>query len=101
MPVETQMIQQAYKFALDPSSAQAAMLASHAGARRYAYNWAHATISAAADARKAQQDAGVEVTIPIPRQMKTPGDEGVGVRWTRFKNSAIGCRACRRLLTRS
>ena len=37
MPVETQMIQQAYKFALDPSSAQAAMLASHAGARRYAW----------------------------------------------------------------
>jgi transposase len=106
VPVETRIQQQAFRFALDPLPRQARMFASHAGARRYAYNWAHAVISAAADACKAQQDAGVEVTIPIPRQIKTltdegaVADEGVGVRWTRFKSTAVGCRACRKMLHR-
>lgn len=100
MPAETRMIQQAYKFALDPAQAQARMLASHAGARRYAYNWAHAFISEAADARQAQKDAGEEPTIVIPRQMKTPDHRGVGVSWTEFKNTAVGCATCRRLLAR-
>ncbi|WP_133150626.1 helix-turn-helix domain-containing protein, partial [Frankia canadensis] len=31
---------QAYRFALDPNDAQAANLRRHAGAARFAYNWA-------------------------------------------------------------
>ena len=93
MPVEVQMIQQAYKFALDPTQAQAAALASHAGARRYAFNWAHAMISAAADARQAQKDAGLEPDITIPGQFE------IGPQWTRWRDTATGCRRCRALLT--
>ena len=100
MPVETRTIQQAFKFAIDPTPQQARMLASHAGARRAAYNWANAMIMNAADARRAQKDAGQEPTIPIPRQMKTPDHPGVGVLWTRHKNTAVGCKTCRRLLAR-
>lgn len=100
MPVETRAVQQAYKFALDPTPQQARMLASHAGAKRYAFNFANALIMTAADARRAQKDAGEELTTPIPRQMKTPDHPGVGVLWTRFKNTAVGCRTCRRLLAR-
>ena len=79
--METQMIQQAYLFALDPTQAQAATLASHAGARRYAFNWAHAMIAAAADARQAQKDAGLEPDIAIPGQFE------VGPAWTRCRSA--------------
>ena len=92
--METQMIQQAYLFALDPTQAQAATLASHAGARRYAFNWAHAMIAAAADARQAQKDAGLEPDIAIPGQFE------VGPAWTRWRDAAVGCKTCRRLLAR-
>lgn len=129
MPTEIRMIQQAYRFALDPTSAQARALASHGGAKRASFNFAHAMISAGADARKAQQEAlalqyvseglsasdaerkaKAEATIPIPRQMKIPDPsdpkrirvlhEGVGVKWTEFTRTAVGCTICRRLLAR-
>jgi hypothetical protein len=92
MPTEIRMIQQAYKFALDPTPAQARMLASHAGAKRYVYNWTHAAILTAAQARQAQKDAGEEPSVQIPGQFD------LGPVFTRFKNTAIGCRACRALL---
>ena len=132
MPVEVRMIQQAYRFALDPTPRQERMLRSHAGARRAAYNYAHAMIMAGADACKAKKDALVlqylseglsepeaarkakaeaEAEIPVPRQMKIPDPadpkrikvlhKGVGVEWTRFKNTAVGCKTCRRLLARA
>jgi hypothetical protein len=94
MPVQVTMIQQAYKFALDLTPRQARMLASHAGARRYVYNWTHAAIMAAAGARQAQKDAGEEPTVQIPGQFD------LGPVFTRFKNTAVGCRACRVLLGR-
>lgn len=92
MTTQVTMIQQAYKFALDPTPRQARMLASHAGARRYVYNWTHAAITAAAGARQAQKDAGEEPTVQIPGQFD------LGPVFTRFKNTATGCRRCRALL---
>jgi transposase len=100
VPVEVRMVQQAYKFALDPTGAQAGMLASHAGAKRFAYNFAYAMTMGPGDARHAQKKAGEKQTIPVPRQMKTPDHPGTGVEWTRFKNTAVGCVRCRRLLAR-
>ncbi len=66
MPVETQLIQRAYKFALDPTPRQARMLASHAGGARAAYNWGNARIIAALDAREAEKADGGEPKTEIP-----------------------------------
>jgi putative transposase len=66
MPVEIQRIQQAYKFALDPTPRQARMLASHAGGARFAFNWGNAQIIAALDARQAEKDAGAQPTVKVP-----------------------------------
>jgi putative transposase len=95
MPVEIQVIQQAHRFALDPTPRQERMLRSHAGARRYVYNWTHAAIMTAADERQAQKDSGEEPTAQIPGQFD------LGPVFTAFKNTARGCRACRALLARS
>ncbi|WP_198163406.1 helix-turn-helix domain-containing protein [Rhodococcus sp. WMMA185] len=46
---------QAYRFALDPTSAQDAMLRSHCGAQRFAYNWGLATVKANLDQRAAER----------------------------------------------
>jgi len=131
VPTEIRMIQQAYKFALDPTPAQARMFASFAGAKRASFNFAHAMIMAGADACKARKDelvlrylseglseseaarkakAEAEATIPVPRQMKIPDPadprkirvlhRGVGVEWTEFTRTAVGCTTCRRLLAR-
>ena len=66
MPAETQMIQQAYRFALDPTPRQARMLASHAGGARFAYNWGNARIIAALDAREAEKADGGEPVTQLP-----------------------------------
>jgi transposase len=95
LPVEVQVVQQAYRFALDPTPSQERMLRSHAGARRYVYNWTHAAITEAAGARQAQKDAGQEPTVQIPGQFD------LGPVFTRFKNTAVGCRRCRALLARA
>lgn len=36
---ETRVVQQAYKFELDPNEAQRVLLAKSVGARRFVYNW--------------------------------------------------------------
>src|SRR6266581_722864 len=92
MPVETQMIQQAYRFALDPTPRQARMLASHAGGSRFAYNWGLARIIAALDAREAEKEAGGEPVTPLPSHFD------LCKAWTVHKNTAVGCRHCRALL---
>lgn len=45
MPIETQIIQQAYKFRLAPTEAQASAFASHAGAARFIFNHGIAEIA--------------------------------------------------------
>ena len=42
----TVTVMQAYRFALDPTPAQVRNLERHAGAARFAYNWALAAVKA-------------------------------------------------------
>ncbi|GAB3550763.1 putative transposase [Actinopolyspora lacussalsi] len=50
---------QAYQFALDPTPQQRAMLSSHCGASRFAYNWALAQVKAVMNQRVAEASYGV------------------------------------------
>ncbi len=52
-------VMQAYRFALAPNNAQAAALARHAGAARFAFNWGLARVKAALDQREAERSYGV------------------------------------------
>ena len=52
-------IVQAYQFALDPTPGQEAMLRSHCGAQRYAYNWGLARVKANLGQREAEKSYGV------------------------------------------
>lgn len=53
------IVNQAYRFALDPNAAQLAALASHAGASRKAFNWALALVKAQMDQRAAEKTYGL------------------------------------------
>lgn len=46
------LVTQAYRFALDPTSAQQRMLASHCGGRRFAYNWGLGLVKARLELRE-------------------------------------------------
>ncbi|MHA6804047.1 IS607 family element RNA-guided endonuclease TnpB [Salinifilum ghardaiensis] len=50
---------QAYQFALDPTEQQQAMLSSHCGASRFAYNWALAQVRAVMNQREAERSYGL------------------------------------------
>jgi putative transposase len=50
---------QAYQFALDPAPEQEAMLRSHCGAQRYAFNWGLARIKANLGQRDAEKSYGI------------------------------------------
>lgn len=52
-------IVQAYQFALDPAPEQEAMLRSHCGAQRYAYNWGLARVRANLGQREAEKSYGI------------------------------------------
>ncbi len=80
MPAETEMIQRAYRFALDPTPRQARMLASHAGGARFAYNWGNAVIIAALDDRQAHKDTAEEPSVKVPSHFV------LCKRWTAWKN---------------
>lgn len=53
------IVNQAYRFALDPNTAQFAALASHAGASRRAFNWALGLVKAQMDQRAAEKTYGL------------------------------------------
>jgi putative transposase len=55
----SQTVMQAYRFALDPTPAQQRSLAVHAGAARFAYNWALAAVKANAGQRAAERSYGI------------------------------------------
>jgi putative transposase len=59
---------QAYRFALDPTPAQGAALASHCGAARVAYNWGLELVKGRLDQRQA--DPSVDVPWTLPRLRK-------------------------------
>src|SRR4030081_1107609 len=50
---------QAYRFALDPTSGQDAVLRSHCGGQRYAFNWGLALVTAVMDQRTAEASYGI------------------------------------------
>lgn len=50
---------QAYQFALDPAPDQEAMLRSHCGGQRYAYNWGLARVKANLGQREAEKSYGI------------------------------------------
>ena len=53
------IVNQAYRFALDPNATQVAALASHAGASRKAFNWALGLVKAQMDQRAAEKTYGL------------------------------------------
>ncbi|MGH3863097.1 IS607 family element RNA-guided endonuclease TnpB [Actinokineospora sp.] len=53
------IVLQAYRFALDPTLAQVAVLRSHCGAQRYVFNWGLALIKANLGQREAEKSYGV------------------------------------------
>jgi putative transposase len=53
------IVNQAYRFALDPNAAQLAALRSHAGASRKAFNWALGLVKAQMDQRAAEKTYGL------------------------------------------
>ena len=68
---------QAYRFALDPSPRAASALASHVGARRFAYNWGLAVVKERLDARRCGEPVEVPWSLPALRR-----------EWNRAKEEA-------------
>jgi IS605 OrfB family transposase len=63
------IVNQAYRFALDPNATQMAALASHAGASRKAFNWALGLVKAQMDQRAAEKTYGLtgdQLTPSVP-----------------------------------
>ncbi|MET8050444.1 IS607 family element RNA-guided endonuclease TnpB [Streptosporangium sp. NPDC005286] len=56
-------VHQAYRYALDPTPAQAVALFSHGGAARFVFNWALARIKAALSQREAEKTYGVPAKL--------------------------------------
>jgi len=59
---------QAYQFALDPTPEQEAMLRSHCGAQRYAFNWGLGRVMANLGQREAEKSYGItgdDLTLPL------------------------------------
>ncbi|WP_215732212.1 IS607 family element RNA-guided endonuclease TnpB [Lentzea atacamensis] len=53
------IVHQAYRFALDPTPAQARALSAHCGAARFAFNWGLALVKAVMDQRQAEKSCGI------------------------------------------
>ena len=58
--MSTTTVVRAYRFALDPTPAQARDLERHAGAARFAFNWALAQVKANIGQRAAERSYGVD-----------------------------------------
>ena len=58
--MSTVMVVQAYRYALDPTPAQIRDLERHAGAARFAFNWALARVKANLDQRAAERSYGLD-----------------------------------------
>jgi putative transposase len=82
MPVETRTIQQAFKFALDPTPTQVRALNSHVGGARAAYNWGLSKVAEALDAYAAEKAAGAEKPVT-----KIPGHFDLCKLWTANKDA--------------
>ncbi|WP_218671324.1 helix-turn-helix domain-containing protein [Microbispora sp. GKU 823] len=66
------LVVQAYRYALDPTPAQARALASHCGAARVAFNWGLALVKANLQQREAEKSYGIpddQLTPPVSWSM--------------------------------
>ncbi|MCL6521018.1 MAG: IS607 family element transposase accessory protein TnpB [Firmicutes bacterium] len=72
---------QAFRFALDPSPRAARMLASHAGARRFVFNWGLALVKERLDARRRGEAVEVPWTLPALRREWNRQKEAVAPWW--------------------
>ena len=54
----TTTVVQAYRFALDPTPEQDAVVRSHCGGQRYAFNWGLALVTAVMEQRTAEASYG-------------------------------------------
>ncbi|MFE4829952.1 RNA-guided endonuclease InsQ/TnpB family protein [Streptomyces sp. NPDC056672] len=83
MPIERRVIQQAYKYALDPTPRQERAFLSHAGGARFAYNWGVARTADALDAYAAEKAAGIDKPATA-----IPGHFDLCKAWTAWKDTA-------------
>jgi putative transposase len=60
------MVVHGYQFALDPTPAQDALLRSHCGAQRFAYNWGLAQVKASLDQRAAEKTYDIDTEALTP-----------------------------------
>jgi len=75
------MVHQAFRFALDPSPRAERMLASHVGARRFAFNWGLALVKERLEARKRGEPVEVPWTLPALRREWNRAKETVAPWW--------------------
>jgi len=85
------VVTQAYRFALDPTPAQARNLCSHAGAARFAYNFGLALVKERLDRRRAGEDVEVPWTLPLSE--RTYRCEHCGLVLDRDENAARNLQA--------
>ncbi len=89
-------VQQAYRFALDPTPSQARDLLRHCGAARVAFNWGLARVKANLDQREAERSYGIpeeELTPPpvargLPQEGAGPAHRAAAVQ------PVASCRPC-------
>lgn len=84
---------QAYKFALDPNEEQEHLLRGHAGARRYAFNWARGFYLAAVNQRAAEESYGITEDRPFPpAKRERERLAAAGTPWTEPAPPPLGWR---------
>jgi hypothetical protein len=87
------IVLQAYRCALDPTLAQEAVLRSHCGAQRYAFNWGLALIKANLDQRRAEKSYDTPDTELTPSVSWSA--YGLRKLWNQAKESSPSCGAIR------
>ena len=74
-------VTQAYRFALDPTPSQQRILASHAGAARFAYNWGLHLVQERLEQRRVDSTAQVPWTLPDLRREWNQAKRQVAPWW--------------------
>lgn len=82
------IVHQAYRFALDPSPRAARALASHVGARRYAFNWGLALVKERLEARARGENVQVPWTLRDLRREWNRLKETVAPWWPEHSKEA-------------
>lgn len=75
------IVHQAFWFALAPSPSAERALASHVGARRFAFNWGLALVKERLEARRRGEDVDVPWTLPALRREWNRAKDAVALWW--------------------